>query len=48
MQLPPHPAKVVAPTATASSSIFEETTLLNRLTDAEAQLVSTNDDMVST
>ena len=46
MRLPPHPAKVVAPTATSSSSIFEQTTLLNRLTEAEAQLVSTNDDMV--
>ena len=46
MQLPPHSAKVVATTAASSSSILEETMLLNRLTEAEAQLASTNDDMV--
>ena len=46
MQLPPCPAKVVAPTAAASSSIFEQTMLLNRLTEAEAQLASSNNDMV--
>ena len=46
MQPPPCPAKVVTHTATSSSSIFEQTTLLDRLTEAEAQLVSTSDDMV--
>ena len=44
MRLPPHPAKVVAPTAISSSSIFKQHTLLNRLT--EAQLISTDNDMV--
>ena len=46
MQLPPHPTKVVAPNATALSSVFEKTTLFNRLAEAEAQLTSTGDDMV--
>ena len=46
MQPPPHPAKVMAPTAGSLSSIFEQTMLLNRLTEAEAQLASTNNDMV--
>ena len=47
MWLPPQPAKVVAPTAPSSSSTFEQHTLLDRLTEAEAQLISTNDDMVT-
>ena len=46
MRLLPHPTKVVAPTAASSSSIFEQTTLLNRLTEAEAQLASNDNDMV--
>ena len=46
MQLPPCPTKVVAPTAASSSSIFEQTTLLDRLTETEVQLASTNDNIV--
>ena len=41
MQPPPHPAKVVAPNTASSSSVFEQYTSLNRLTEAEAQSTST-------
>ena len=44
MQPPPHPAKVVAPTATSSSSTLEQQPLLNKLT--EPQLIPTDNDMV--
>ena len=43
MQPPPHPAKIVAPNTALSSSVFEQYTLLNWLTGAEAQLTSTGD-----
>ena len=46
MQPPPHPAKVVASNAALSSSVFEQYTLLNRLTEAEAQLTSTGNDVI--
>ena len=46
MQLPPRPAKVVAPNAASLSSVFKQYTFLNRLTEAEAQLTSTGDNMV--
>ena len=46
MQPPPCPAKIVAPNAAASSSVFKQYTLLDRLTEAEAQLTSTGNDMV--
>ena len=36
----------MAPNTASSSSIFEQYTLLNRLTEAESQLTSTGDDMV--
>ena len=37
MQPPPHPAKVVEPNTALSSSAFKQYTLLNLLTEAEAQ-----------
>ena len=46
MQPPPYPAKVVASNTVSSSSVFEQYTLLDRLTEAEAQLTSTGDDMI--
>ena len=46
MQPPPHPTKVVAPNTTLPSSAFEQYTLLDRLTEVEAQSTSTGDAMV--
>ena len=36
----------MAPNAASSSSVFEQYTFLDRLTEAEAQLTSTGDDMI--
>ena len=46
MQLPPCPAKVVTPNTASSSSVFKQYILLNKLTEAEAQLTSTGDVMI--
>ena len=40
------PAKVVAPDTASSSSVFEEYTLLDRLTEVEAQLTFTGNVMI--
>ena len=40
------PAKVVAPNTASSSSVFEQYTLLDQLTEAEAQSTSMGDAMV--
>ena len=46
MQPPPHPAKVVEPNTALSSSAFKQYTLLNLLTEAEAQSKSMDNAMV--
>ena len=46
MQPPPCPVKVVAPNTASSSSVFEQYTLLERLTEVEAQLTSTDNAMI--
>ena len=43
---PPHPAKIVEPNTALSSSAFKQYTLLDQLTEAEAQSTSTGDAMV--
>ena len=43
---PPHPAKVVAPNTALLSSVFKQYTLLDRLAEAEPQLISMNNAMV--
>ena len=44
MQLPPHPTKVAAPTATSSSSTLKQQPLLDRLT--KSWLTLNDNDMV--
>ena len=46
MQPPPHLAKVVEPDTALLSSAFEQYTLLNQLTEAEAQSKSMDNVMV--
>jgi hypothetical protein len=46
MRPPPSPTKVVEPNTASSSSTFEQYTLLDRLTDANAQPTPTDDTMV--
>ena len=46
MQAPPCPTKVVALNTASSSSVFEQYTLLNQLTEAEAQPTSIGNAMV--